>query len=115
MKKLKIVALLFGGLSFLTCDVMAGGGATVEYYGSKTGLFKACKGELLTVCKRIQYPDKFTDELSPFPGGFDVFKPDLMSVEEAVPEEYATVVYDGVEYMIPVSWINIEDGSIIPQ
>ncbi len=113
MKNLKIIALLFLGGLFVTCDVMAEGGATVEYYGSKAGLLRPCKGPLLTVCKRIQYPDRFT-ELSPLPEGPRVVQP-LSVSEETISEEYVTVVYDGAEYMIPVSWINIEDGSIVPQ
>lgn len=113
MKHFKIAALLLFGLSFVTCDVMADGGS-IEYFGSKTGLFKACKGELLHVCKRIKYPNNFT-EPTPNPGIVEIPEYGLMSVkEEIVPEECVTVVYDGVEYEIPMSWINFEDGSIAP-
>lgn len=32
------------------------GGGTVEWYGEKAGIVKACRGNCVTVCKRITYP-----------------------------------------------------------
>ncbi len=31
-------------------------GATVEWYGEKAGIVNACRGNCVTVCKRITYP-----------------------------------------------------------
>lgn len=127
MKKLHMIALLAIICLFTTSSAFAG--STVEYFGSKSGLFRPCKGDAIRVCKRIttdlvKIPDfpKFEDQLDPsdfpkfelYPGtGKGEIMP--MSMENQEDEESVIVEYDGVEYQVPISWINFEDGSITPQ
>lgn len=44
-----------GGCSSISRQVKEGG-ATVERYGEKAGVVRACRGNCVTVCKRITYP-----------------------------------------------------------
>lgn len=44
-----------GGCSSISRQVKEGG-ATVEWYGEKAGIVRACRGNCVTVCKRITYP-----------------------------------------------------------
>lgn len=38
------------------------GGGTVEWYGEKAGVVRACRGNCVTVCKRITYPSSQVGE-----------------------------------------------------
>lgn len=70
MKKLALIVaglLLAGGvyaqgddrqeeLSSISRKV-ANGGATIEWYGERSGIIGPCMGNCVAVCKRITYPD----------------------------------------------------------
>lgn len=114
---LVITALFFGNY------LMAG---SIEWYGRKSGLFRPCRGESIRLCKRIttvdEYPIVPTYPLNPVNPGLTPIDPDKpiidimpMSMNEESQSEDVIVEYDGVEYQIPRSWINFEDGSITPQ
>ena len=82
---------------------------TIEYYGSKAGLCRPCKGRVDQVCKRI-YQD---DDREKFQGNTTGEKASGFLAPAAIePSETVTVEYDGIQYVIPADAINWADGSI---
>lgn len=75
---------------------------TIEYYGSKAGLLRPCKGSLDQVCKRIIRED---DELQLNQKSIDGFRLDGQN-------ETVIIEYDGMQYVVPADAVNWEDGSI---
>lgn len=108
MKRFYAIALSVVALSL--CVSTNANAGSIKYYGSKAGLFRACKGDLVAVCKEVT-TEKYVSK-------DDVCLIDLLDLNEedeastVDQTEYAIVKYDGVEYLIPLKNINLEDGSI---
>lgn len=117
MKRTIIGGFFAIALLFVANGATAG---TIEYYGARAGLFKACKGDLITVCKRVTTGGGQVREEEMIPEQYPVLDPETeedgrhpMPLRAGAPEEFMIVEYDGVQYQIPASRINLQDGSII--
>ena len=99
--KIKILTLV-GILTLTFCTVQETKADTIEYYGSKAGLFRPCRGTLLRICKRIIITEKNDKPI------------EALSLNEDATEMPQTVIveYDGVQYVVPAEAVNWEDGSI---
>lgn len=112
----KIIVISFSIFAFLTLFGTQANAGSIKYYGSKAGLFRACKGDLVAVCKEVttdKVSTKIDDSLITDIAPLSVDDADFPSMEQSNAEaEEVTVIYDGVEYVIPAKAINWEDGSI---
>lgn len=115
----KIIVISFSIFAFLTLFGTQANAGSIKYYGSKAGLFRACKGDLVAVCKEVttdtklntKIDDSLISDIAPLSVDDDDWTYQQQSNTET---EEVTVIYDGVEYVIPANAINWEDGSINP-
>ena len=126
MKKLLFSALACAML-LPAVTVQAGGKITWE--GRKTNIFGQCVGDAVTVCKEVIINDGGDGRLDPtFPPGDDITigggeyigigigdDDPYVKVKSMSDDTQVTVVFDGMYYECPASWVNWEDGSITPR
>lgn len=108
MKRFYAIALSVVALSL--CVSTNANAGSIKYYGSKAGLFRPCRGDLVSVCKEIITDKVVAKDDACVIASLALDQEDETSTVDQT--EYAIVKYDGVEYLIPLENINLEDGSI---
>ena len=114
MKFLSFKTFVF--LAFCTLSCVQINAGSIKYYGSKAGWFRPCKGDLVAVCKEVITNTE--DELKPQPAPdsmieFNNIKQESNNQEQVLHSGNELIIlYDGIEYTIPIEAFNWEDGSI---
>lgn len=98
----------FTKITLIITIVLSASGLTfaksILYYGEKSGLFTPCKGNLVTVCKKIDLDDVSTGDDSSLSLGR------LLKVSKSEPT--VTITQGDETITIPISQFNFEDGSV---
>ena len=126
MKKFLFSAL---ACAMLLPAVTVQAGGRITWKGEKAGILRPCKGAPVGICKEVVINDggdgRLDDLVDP-PGGFEpvypIDPPDDWDWGDTVfhpsscnDDTQVTVVFDGMYYECPASWVNWEDGSITPR
>lgn len=112
MKKTIFALLLFA----FCASAFADDTYVITYYGTRTGWFRACKGETTRACKIIVTvkPSKFLEAEN---NVYYIQADELTTLEiddfSADDTSSCTVLYDGSSYAVSPNQVNFQTGEII--
>ncbi len=81
----------------------------VEYYGSKSGLFTPCRGDLVSVCKRISPANEI--QTGDYDGPLNTIIGRFLSPQKPQ-ERYVIIEQGGRKVTVLECNVNFKDGSV---